>query len=524
MFVNREHFFYAAMIRGKRGRYLNYLQNKQNEPKTKIPRQTIWNRRNRERRMQNDFHHEQQQFESMTVSIENMSPSIVANDDSLILNDSMNIVNQTVPLEEQIAEFNQEDISIVCDDDESEILNNISDCLDETEIQTIYEESENEICVDYFRKIHNSLECTVADAYSMIYAYSVRHNLNWTAVEDLIHLVNSIIGKDSLHPSKYMFRKMFKPKEKFTSNVHFWCQVCEKYFGVKQDTVDPVCLNCSNVIVTDTKYHKNHFVSMPIKDQLKNMLEQNSEKLIFNSNSSSRDMTDVHDSQNYQRLKSEMENTPYITLTIYTDGAAVFKSTKDKSLWPICVFINEICLDQRFKRENILCTALSFGKTPNMRMFFKPLIEEIKTINSEGGIHFRNKTGELKIVRVIPMMFTADALAKAYVLNITQHNGHYGCPYCLHSGTNIEGTTQIRYCNEDKATNRTNKKSREDMIAAHCGAESVNGYKGVSPLIALENFDIIWQVVIDKMHNVDMGVTKKLFDLFLNSKYRGERY
>lgn len=63
------------------------------------------------------------------------------------------------------------------------------------------------------------------------------------------------------------------------------------------------------------------------------------------------------------------------------------------------------------------------------------------------------------------------------------------------------------------------------MIQAHSSNSMVNGYKGLSPLVEIgKDFDIVWQAVIDRMHCVDMGVAKKMFDLFLNDKYRNERY
>lgn len=220
-----------------------------------------------------------------------------------------------------------------------------------------------------------------------------------------------------------------------------------------------------------------------------------------------------------------MGGTSYITLTIYTDGAAVFKSTKDKSFWPIYIVVNEISLDHRFKRHNILCSAISFGKTPNMQVFFKPLIDDIKKINDEGGLVFRNKHLNLERAKIVPAIFTGDALAKAYVLNIAQHNGHNGCPYCLHFGTILDGSTQIRYCSRDNAICRTNTTSRSNMMNAQSSHAIINGYKGVSPLMAMgPTFDVVWQVSIDKMHCVEMGVVKKMFNLFLNFKNRKERY
>lgn len=168
-----------------------------------------------------------------------------------------------------------------------------------------------EIDVDYHRVIHENLTCTVRDALSLIYAYSSRHNLNWTAIEDLIRLVNTIIDNNTLVPSKYMFRKMFEEKNKIKSEVHFWCHKCEKYLGTKNDIQTSnanECQNCDTDICTDVKYKKNHFISLPVRENVKNVLEQNSENLILNTNISPHTICDVHDSENFKRLKQEMGN------------------------------------------------------------------------------------------------------------------------------------------------------------------------------------------------------------------------
>lgn len=395
--------------------------------------------------------------------------------------------------------------------------------IDENQLNDV---SIDEIDIDLFRKIHESLQCSVKDAMSLIYAYSVRHNLNWIATENLVRLINAIIGTNILVPSKYIFKKMFEGKHRTKPVLHFWCQNCNKYLGSKESLQNiDVCPSCENTICKDTKYRKNHFISIPIKNHLKELLERNSEYLKINRDSNGGVICDVHDGENFRCMKQKMENASCITLLIYTDGAAVFKATKDKSCWPLNLFINEIDLDHRFHRSNILCSAISFGKTPSMQTFFRPLIEEIQSINNEGGITFKNINGELETVKVVPMIFTADALAKAYVLNIVQHNGHNGCPYCLHNGTVLAGTKQIRYCKRDNKQNRTNAEARSNMMEAYVNATSVNGYNGLSPLVAFgEKFDVVWQTVIDKMHCVDMGVIKKMFDLFLNQKNRNERY
>lgn len=256
-----------------------------------------------------------------------------------------------------------------------------------------------------------------------------------------------------------------------------------------------------------------------MREQLEKGLEQNSDHLTFNRNEPNGDICDVHDSDLFQDLQNDTENL--ITLTISTDGAAVFKSTKEKGLWPLQFIVNEIDLEYRFKRDNMFCSAISFGATPNMQTFMKTFIEEIMQINSEGGLSFMMKNGEKKCVKICPMIFTGDALAKQYVLNKASFNGYLGRAYCLHAGTRVD--KQVQYCNRDNAPLRTNEQTRSDMLKAQLTGTKTNGYHGVSPLMAIDNFDVVKQVAIDKMHNIDMGVTKKLFKLFLDENNRKKR-
>lgn len=118
------------------------------------------------------------------------------------------------------------------------------------------------------------------------------------------------------------------------------------------------------------------------------------------------------------------------------------------------------------------------------------------------------------------MIFTGDTVAKAHVLNkeVLMDTLDDGCPYCLHKGTIVN--KHIRYCQRDNGLPRNNQQTRTDMIAAFNENRRVNGYHGVSALIALNEFDVVWQVGIDKMHNIDLGVIKHMFKLFLDPKFR----
>lgn len=379
--------------------------------------------------------------------------------------------------------------------------------------------------VEDMRNLHPNTACTVTDAFCMVYAYAIRHKLSWTATEDLMRLINRIIGRNELPTSSDTFKKKIRKMGNMDMTKHFVCHECGLYLGSADDIKESniqVCATCQTKIQTDTKYKKNHFITIPLKNNLRNILERNSDNLNIDYHPPNINICDIHDSLYYQNTVNKMNNSKFVSLTFSADGAIVHKSSKEKSLWPLQFIINEISIDQRFKKENIFCSAVSYGKTPNMQIFFKPFIDEINQINSDGGLLFKMKNGETEIVKIVPMIFTGDTPAKSHVLNKVNFNGYMGCPYCMHQGTIIN--KQIRYCKRDEGLIRENEQSRAEMIQAQINNEKFHGYHGVSPLIAFKNFDVVWQVGIDKMHNVDLGVTRLLFRLFLDNKYRDKRY
>lgn len=114
---------------------------------------------------------------------------------------------------------------------------------------------------------------------------------------------------------------------------------------------------------------------------------------------------------------------------------------------------------------------------------------------------------------------TADSVAKCSILKKTQFNSYGGCPYCHHNGIVPPGTKQIKYCFAKNAADRTHNEAKAAMIRAATMNKPYQGYRGISPLLAFNmHFDIIWQVVIDKMHSIDLGIVKKIFELILGNR------
>lgn len=337
------------MSQRKRGPYFNYLKNK-NVSNFKIPRQTIHNRKK-----QVNY----SLFHLVFLIIKEISLNFL-----LLISKISAAINNEVPTKYNWdANTNNNSVSFV---NENETTNQTRcDDLNAGDFSIVEQTMENDYDIEYFDTVHPNLSCSINDAMTTIYAFSIRHGLSWEAIEDMAHLVNAITGTDRVPTTKYKFKQKFERKNCTKPTVHFLCHSCDMYLDTKenlQNSNQNICSNCETEICTDTKYKKNHFLSIPIEHHLTNILQRNSNFINLNSDSSSSLIRDVHDANGFKKFKSEMLNIQYITLTVNTDGGAVFKKTKDKSFWPIQFYVNEIDLEHRFDRENMLCSSMSFGK------------------------------------------------------------------------------------------------------------------------------------------------------------------
>lgn len=530
----------------KRGNYFQYLNNNENAAPPKIPRQTLFNRKHKVIFCTHYTHSRSVHVHFFILIFFNLKApnkcsifelvssltnannavnsidNITTENDLNNINNNCNDNNDTDAMEnEEIGSFNASGPTIEMSNEDINFIEN------EYEFEELTEQTEyfaqHMVDAEDMCNLHPNTNCTVLDVYCMIYAFFIRHNITWTAVEDLLLLCNNIIGNNILQSSVHTFKKKIRKILNCDVIKHFICHNCELYLGTiemlnKQNI--KFCPSCRTEIQTNTKYKKNHFVTIPIENHLHDVLTRNRDNLKLNFDTLPTEISDVHDSFYFQQLREKIGNIPAITLTFSTDGAAKFKSCKEKSVWPIQFVINEISLEHRYKRENTFCAAVSFGRTPNMQSFFKPFIQEIKKINESGGLTIKLQNGDIQKIKIFPMIFTADTPARADVLMKSYFNGYNGCSYCHHAGTLVN--RQIRYCKRDNANLRTNQQVRENMVEAQVSNSKVNGYKGMSPLMAFEYFDLVWQAAIDKMHNIDLGVISLLFNLFLESKNRKE--
>ena len=143
-------------------------------------------------------------------------------------------------------------------------------------------------------------------------------------------------------------------------------------------------------------------------------------------------ITDITKGSGYQALKENgqfLKETSNITLSLFTDGVSLFKSS-GVSLWPLYLLMNEIPRKQRFLRKNMILWGVWQGAgKPNMTVFLTPLVQDLNRLYTDGiklTIGEKEFTCKAKLI-----VITMDLQARASVLYMTQHNGEFPCNFCM---------------------------------------------------------------------------------------------
>jgi hypothetical protein len=200
-------------------------------------------------------------------------------------------------------------------------------------------------------------------------------------------------------------------------------------------------------------------------------------------------------------LLSKSESIPQeLKINLNVDGVPIYKDTfKCPAFW----IIQGKFLDFDEKPFIIGCYG---GETkPKLfNNFLEPTIKELKSLRH---FTFNNNKIDVKLNKIM-----LDAPAKSYVLNTIGHNGYYSCPKCEVEGTYIENKMSFYNINAPLRTNESfRKKSNEE-----------HHHPGSTIIEELDYFDMVNDVVIDYMHAVLLGVTKKLLKMWFieTGKYK----
>lgn len=268
-----------------------------------------------------------------------------------------------------------------------------------------------------------------------------------------------------------------------------------------------------------------YFLYIPFSVQLRKNILKHLEKIVsYKAKLSENDsfMTDIQDGILFKKAQQKYTESIILSLTVNTDGAKVFQSTK-KSIWPIQIYQNFLHPKIRYHPENIIVVGLHSGK-PNMPDFFYPLLNELKQIKDEGGMVIEENGRTFNFLPLITSC-TADLPAKAEVQGMKGHCGHYGCGYCLHEGDLVKKDKKskavVRFIAKDCPI-----RTHDDMMKTYRKLKSqpINGIKSLSCMIAALDFDLINGFSVDYLHCILLGVTRKMMNLWLDSANHAEPY
>lgn len=324
---------------------------------------------------------------------------------------------------------------------------------------------------------------------------------------------------------------------------------------------------CNQKCNLKTLNNGNFFITLPIKEQLKFLLENTEDmkdllSYRWKRNYDSDIISDVFDGSVYQKLASGnnfLSEEWNISLTFNTDGANVFKSTKN-TLWPVFFRINELPPNVRFNQNFNLLGALWFGsKEPDMSLYLAPFVKEMEDLYNEGFV-WEPSPGELIRTKAILLLGVFDSVAKPKVQSHHQFNGYSGCGYCYHPGVpsnhakflmnrdaSLHDDLSVTYTvtkfdqieKRDKTlpvVDRKDSEIRNDMTEVENIKEAsrrqnldeihVRGVKGFSALFPLIFFDLVFGFAIDYMHGILLGSCRTVTNLWLDKDsyfYIGDR-
>lgn len=194
--------------------------------------------------------------------------------------------------------------------------------------------------------------------------------------------------------------------------------------------------------------------------------------------------------QEQLKMKS---SSPIISLKFNVDGLPLFKSSRIQ-LWPI------LCLIEEFNFTPIVCAVYCGKEKPDLKLFLKDFVPELKDLMENGIII--NDTKYTIFVR----SFICDAPARAFLKGIKGHGGYYGCEKCVQKGQ----WKKRRVIFPDHSSNlRTDKSFAERKQKKH--------HKEISPLIDI-GINMITMFPLDPMHLVFLGVMRKLLHIWTGGK------
>ena len=401
-------------------------------------------------------------------------------------------------------------------EDESEIDDFFTETSDDERPFKVSEESFHED----ERVMFPASKLTVSNVLLMLKAITIKFGSTREQKIALINYTKCLAGPE-FSTWNYSPYKLDKYVALPADNIkkHYFCEDCNESLVemliLEKKKISTHCNSCKK-LYTITSANENYFIYFDIQYQLRTLLNKKDiQQSMFDftkESCRSRDgiMTDITDSLLYKK-NCNASNT--ICFNFSLDGAQQWKSAK-KALWPMQIHLNCFVGVTRFKYA-ILVALYQTEKepTPQFMNLFMSVLKEQCDVLAEQGIQLIDYwTKDVFVLKLIPFCGCVDTVARPLLQNRIQFNGYFGCSWCYHHGVYYEHAMKFPMQQDDPElrTHESHVKDVYNVISSRRPTEF--GVKGDSILLDFPNFDIVWNLPPDYMHQTLLGVTKQLFN------------
>ncbi|CAG7829055.1 unnamed protein product, partial [Allacma fusca] len=166
-----------------------------------------------------------------------------------------------------------------------------------------------------------------------------------------------------------------------------------------------------------------------------------------------------------------------------------------------------------------------------MSSFLNPVVKIFNKL-SKSGLQW-NFHGETLTSKILFPILVCDSPARSSVLGMTQHNGMYSCPFCLHPGETFWASENshktimphLRHGAEirTKETFLSTLRELRNMLNSS-NAKSHLGIQAASQLLLLNSFDICEGPVYDYMHTSLLGVVRYFTTAWFDSRNNSDAF
>jgi hypothetical protein len=289
-----------------------------------------------------------------------------------------------------VADSNLPDLHVCNDDQPAEhtVIEDTGSSLivntDESDHQNDNDESIN---THVSSKLYADCKVTEKSSELAITSYISKYHLTLKAQDDLLRLLQLHIPLNTSIPSSvYSFRKISSLNpHRIRMIFNYFCPRC--FIHLPDENIE-ICINKSCEISFE-KLSLPYFITLPIAEQLRNLLRRPNLYMSMlqtkNRPCQAGKITDISDGLLYQSILLNNGLLPNaISLTMNTDGVAVYKSTKH-SIWPVLFIVNELPFSERRQAKNMVLGGLWYSEEkPHMQLFLKPIVEELAKLETTG--------------------------------------------------------------------------------------------------------------------------------------------